>query len=109
MRRAAPFEAAYLSWVGEQLALKRRSDKEMLIGPFADTLEAEGRDGDVGRIMEFVLSGPDVLGRLDRHEKALSNEITKLMKELKAIQLERIEKRAKESGARNSVEARKGH
>ena len=64
----------------------------MLIGPFAvPTLEA-GSETDVGRMVEFVLTGPDVLGRLARHEKNNSNEISKLMKELKALQLERIAK-----------------
>lgn len=92
LRRGAEFEAAYLNWVRERMEFERDKD---FVGELIDiqlNVPQPPASSAVGQLIELVSSGPDVLGRVARHEKTLSNEITKLLKEFKGLQLERLDK-----------------
>ncbi len=81
LRRVPQFETAYLNWLSAKEENESKFEMPVLGG--AD----ESR---FGRVVEMLLTKADGLGKLQRYEKSLSNEFSKLQNELRRFHEQRL-------------------
>jgi hypothetical protein len=90
LRRVPQFETAYLKWLSTKDESASEFDKDMSMGCFQTPSSGNTEDDRFGRVVEMLLTNTDVLGKLQRYEKSLSSEFTKLLNELGQFQEARL-------------------
>ena len=90
LRRVPLFETAYLNWLSTKDESASEIDKDITMAFFQTPSSGNAEDDRFGRVVEMLLTNNDVLGKLHRYEKSLSNEFSKLLNELGQFQEQRL-------------------